>query len=173
VLGRSADLPLPPAVAALERAEFPDGADEGMLARLWETDGGVILAAEEGDDLLGYVWARFVLDEGDIGNVAVAPDSRRPGIGAAAGTAILATKSGTVTTAAYSAAWGYYVVINHGDGYSSLYAHQPSCSVSVGDYVTQGQTIGYVGSTGWSTGPHLHFTIYYNGADVNPFNYIG
>ena len=48
-----------------------------------ETDGGVILAAEEGNDLLGYVWARFVLDEGDIGNVAVAPDSRRRGIGAA------------------------------------------------------------------------------------------
>lgn len=93
--------------------------------------------------------------------------------GASAGTAILATKSGTVTTAAYSSAWGYYVVINHGDGYSSLYAHQPSLSVSVGDYVTQGQTIGYVGSTGYSTGPHLHFTIYYNGADVNPFNYIG
>lgn len=46
-------------------------------------DGGVILAAEEGNDLLGYVWARFVLDEGDIGNVAVAPDSRRRGIGAA------------------------------------------------------------------------------------------
>ena len=93
--------------------------------------------------------------------------------GAAANTAILATKSGTVTTAAYSKAWGYYVVINHGDGYSSLYAHQPSLSVSVGDYVTQGQTIGYVGSTGYSTGPHLHFTIYYNGSDVNPFNYIG
>ncbi len=93
--------------------------------------------------------------------------------GAAAGTAILATKSGTVTTAAYAEAWGYYVVINHGDGYSSLYAHQPSLSVSVGQYVTQGQTIGYVGSTGWSTGPHLHFTIYYNGSDVNPFNYIG
>ena len=93
--------------------------------------------------------------------------------GAAAGTAILAAKSGTVTTAAYSGAWGYYVVINHGDGYSTLYAHQPSLSVSVGDYVTQGQTIGTVGSTGYSTGPHLHFTIYYNGADVNPFNYIG
>ena len=79
---RRAELSDIPAVAALERAEFPDGADEGMLAHLWETDGGVILAAEEGDDLLGYVWARFVLDEGDIGNVAVAPDSRR-GIGAA------------------------------------------------------------------------------------------
>ena len=90
-----------------------------------------------------------------------------------AGTAILATKSGTVTTATYAEAWGYYVVINHGDGYSSLYAHQPSLSVSVGQYVTQGQTIGYVGSTGYSTGPHLHFTIYYNGSDVNPFNYIG
>ena len=80
---RKATLSDIPAVAALERAEFPDGADEGMLTRLWETDGGVILAAEEGNDLLGYVWARFVLDEGDIGNVAVAPDSRRCGIGAA------------------------------------------------------------------------------------------
>ena len=75
---RRAELSDIPAAAALERAEFPDGADEGMLARLWETDGGVILAAEEGNDLLGYVWARFVLDEGDIGN-----DSRRRGIGAA------------------------------------------------------------------------------------------
>lgn len=80
---RRAELSDIPAVAALERAEFPGGADEGMLARLWETDGGVILAAEEGNDLLGYVWARFVLDEGDIGNMAVAPDSRRRGIGAA------------------------------------------------------------------------------------------
>ena len=72
-----------PAVAALERSEFPDGADEGMLARLLDAEGGVILAAEEGGGLLGYVWARFVLDEGDIGNVAVAPDFRRRGAGAA------------------------------------------------------------------------------------------
>ena len=64
------------------------------------------------------------------------------------------------------------VTINHGDGYSSLYGHMTNSIVSVGDYVTQGQTIGYVGSTGWSTGPHLHFTIYYNGADVNPMNYV-
>lgn len=92
---------------------------------------------------------------------------------APAGTTILATKSGTVTTAAYAEAWGYYIVINHGDGFSSLYAHQPYLILSVGDFVTQGQTIGYVGSTGWSTGPHLHFSIFYNGSDVNPFNYIG
>ncbi len=80
---RKATLSDIPAVAALERAEFPDGADEGMLTRLWKTDGGVILAAEEGNDLLGYVWARFVLDEGEIGNIAVAPARRRCGVGAA------------------------------------------------------------------------------------------
>ena len=80
---RKATLSDIPAVAALERAEFPDGADEGMLTRLWETDGGVILAAGEGDALLGYVWARFVLDEGEIGNIAVAPERRRCGVGAA------------------------------------------------------------------------------------------
>lgn len=72
-----------PAVASLERSEFPDGADEGMLARLLAAEGGVILIAEEGGELLGYVWARFVLDEGDIGNVAVAPGFRRRGAGAA------------------------------------------------------------------------------------------
>lgn len=88
------------------------------------------------------------------------------------GTAIYATKAGTVTTASYAEAWGNYVVINHGDGYSSLYAHMTNYIVSVGDTVSAGQTIGYVGSTGWSTGPHLHFTIYYNGSDVNPLNYV-
>ena len=91
---RRAELSDIPAVAALERAEFPDGADEGMLARLWETDGGVILAAEEGNDLLGYVWARFVLDEGDIGNVAVAPDRRGAFEGAPGGSGAAAGRRG-------------------------------------------------------------------------------
>ena len=93
-------------------------------------------------------------------------------LAAGSGTAIYATKSGTVTSACYNEAYGYMVTINHGDGYSSLYGHMTNYIVSAGDYVTQGQTIGYVGSTGWSTGPHLHFTIYYNGADVNPMNYV-
>lgn len=93
-------------------------------------------------------------------------------LAAGSGTAIYATKSGTVTSATYNEAYGYMVTINHGDGYSSLYGHMTNYIVSAGDYVTQGQTIGYVGSTGWSTGPHLHFTIYYNGADVNPMNYV-
>ena len=92
--------------------------------------------------------------------------------GAGQGTSIYACKSGTVTVAGYAEAWGYYVTINHGDGYSTLYAHMTNYTVSTGDYVAQGDVIGYVGSTGWSTGPHLHFEILYNGSNVNPMNYV-
>ena len=96
------------------------------------------------------------------------------GVDLAAGmnTEIYATKSGTVTGATSGEANGYYVTINHGDGYSSIYAHMTNYVVSVGDSVKQGQLIGYVGTTGWSTGPHLHFEILYNGSNVNPMNYI-
>ena len=96
------------------------------------------------------------------------------GVDLAAGmnTEIYATKSGTVTTATYGEANGYYVAISHGDGYSSVYAHMTNYVVSVGDTVSQGQLIGYVGTTGWSTGPHLHFEILYGGSNVNPMNYI-
>lgn len=93
-------------------------------------------------------------------------------LGMPQGSPIYATRSGTVTTAHYSNSWGYQVVINHGDGFSSMYAHMTHYIVSVGQHVEQGQVIGYVGSTGWSTGPHLHFTIYYNGGTVNPMGYI-
>ncbi len=93
-------------------------------------------------------------------------------LGMPQGSPIYATRSGTVTTAHYSNSWGYQVVVNHGDGFSSMYAHMTHYIVSVGQHVEQGQVIGYVGSTGWSTGPHLHFTIYYNGGTVNPMGYI-
>ena len=93
-------------------------------------------------------------------------------LAAGAGTPIYATKGGTVTASYYDEAYGNMVTVNHGDGYSSLYGHMDYSTVSAGDYVSQGEIIGYVGSTGWSTGPHLHFTIYYNGADVNPMNYV-
>lgn len=89
------------------------------------------------------------------------------------GTTVYAAKSGTVTIADYSYALGNYVVINHGDGFSTMYAHMTHFTVGVGDSVRQGQTIGYVGSTGvYSTGPHLHFTVYLNGGTVNPMNYL-
>ncbi|MBE6984074.1 MAG: hypothetical protein E7434_00405 [Ruminococcaceae bacterium] len=89
------------------------------------------------------------------------------------GTPIYASRSGYVSTAEYNYAYGYYVTINHMDGFSSLYGHMTHYVVSSGEYVSQGQVIGYVGSTGYSTGPHLHFTIYCNGSTVNPMNYIG
>lgn len=89
------------------------------------------------------------------------------------GQPIFAGHSGVVTTATYSSVYGYYVVINHGDGYSTLYGHMTNYCVSPGQSVGAGQTIGYVGSTGWSTGPHLHYTVYYNGSTVNPMGFIG
>ena len=88
-------------------------------------------------------------------------------------TPIYAARSGKVTKAAYQAnGAGYYVNINHGDGFSSIYMHMTRYIVSAGQYVNQGQVIGYVGSTGLSTGPHLHFGIAKNGSYVNPMKYI-
>ena len=94
-------------------------------------------------------------------------------LAAAQGTPIYAAKSGKVTVTSYQAGGaGYYVSINHGDGFSSVYMHMTHYIVSPGQYVNAGQVIGYVGSTGGSTGPHLHFGISYNGTYVNPMNYI-
>jgi murein DD-endopeptidase MepM/ murein hydrolase activator NlpD len=89
------------------------------------------------------------------------------------GDPIVATRGGVVTTADYQAGGaGYYVTINHGDGFSSTYMHMTHYVVKKGDFVNAGQIIGYVGSTGGSTGPHLHFGIFYNGSSVNPVNYV-
>ena len=92
-------------------------------------------------------------------------------IPATTGTPIRAAESGQVITASYQGAYGNCVIIDHGNGYSTLYGHQSSIAVSVGDTVTRGQTIGYVGSTGYSTGPHLHFEIRVNGSPQDPLNY--
>ena len=88
------------------------------------------------------------------------------------GTPIYATRAGYVTIARYSSSAGYYVSINHGDGYSSIYMHMTTYVVSAGQTVAQGQLIGYMGSTGISTGSHLHFGISYNGTYVNPAYYV-
>ena len=94
-------------------------------------------------------------------------------LGAPSGTPIYATRAGTVTTAAYQPGGaGYYVSINHGDGFSSIYMHMTNYIVHAGQTVSQGQVIGYVGSTGMSTGPHLHFGVSYAGTYVNPLAYI-
>ena len=93
-------------------------------------------------------------------------------LAAPTGTPIYASRSGTVSTATYDGSCGYYVQINHGDGYRSIYMHMTHYVVSAGQYVSRGQVIGYCGSTGKSTGPHLQFGISYNGSYVNPANYI-
>jgi Membrane proteins related to metalloendopeptidases len=88
------------------------------------------------------------------------------------GTEIHAAKAGTVIVSQYSNSYGNYVVISHGSGNTTLYAHMSSRSVSVGQTVAQGDVIGQTGSTGHSTGPHLHFEITENGSRVNPLNYL-
>ncbi len=94
-------------------------------------------------------------------------------IGAGYGTAILAAADGVVTTAAYDAGgYGNYIIIDHGNGNNTLYAHMSQMSAAVGQTVTQGQTIGFVGSTGLSTGPHLHFEVYVGGTRVDPLLYF-
>lgn len=84
---------------------------------------------------------------------------------------VYAAKAGTVIVATRSSSYGNYVVISHGTGNTTLYAHMSSIKVSVGTYVQQGQTIGITGSTGHSTGPHLHFEVVENGVRVNPLSH--
>ena len=93
-------------------------------------------------------------------------------IPAPSGTDILAAKSGVVTTSTYNNSYGNYVVVSHSDGTSTLYAHMIQRGVSKGEVVSQGQTIGYVGTTGSSTGNHLHLEVRVNGSRVDPTQYF-
>ena len=84
---------------------------------------------------------------------------------------IYAAKAGTVIVSQYSNSYGHYVVVSHGAGNTTLYAHMSSRSVSVGQYVNQGDVLGITGSTGNSTGPHLHFEVTENGVRINPLSH--
>jgi murein DD-endopeptidase MepM/ murein hydrolase activator NlpD len=88
------------------------------------------------------------------------------------GTEIISTAGGVVIEAQYDGGYGNTVIIDHGDGYKSKYAHLKDFIVKNGDTVTKGQTIGHLGSTGKSTGPHLHFEVISKGQRVNPLNYL-
>ena len=89
------------------------------------------------------------------------------------GVAIFAAKAGKVISAGYSGSYGYCVVIDHGNGYKTRYAHASALCVRTGATVSQGQQIARLGNTGRSTGPHLHFEILKNDTQINPAPYIG
>lgn len=93
-------------------------------------------------------------------------------IGAARGSAVLAAKSGRVIQAGWNGGYGISVMIAHDDGITTLYGHMDGCSVSVGQTVSQGETIGICGSTGNSTGAHIHYTMYKNGSTIDPLPYL-
>ena len=87
------------------------------------------------------------------------------------GTGIYATGDGVVESSEYGPGYGNHVVIKHGYGYSSLYGHMEKMTVRVGNKVKRGELIGYVGNTGLSSGPHVHYEVHKNGVAVNPVNY--
>jgi murein DD-endopeptidase MepM/ murein hydrolase activator NlpD len=93
-------------------------------------------------------------------------------IGVAYGTAIHAAAAGTVIYCGWESGYGNFVVLDHGGGVATAYGHQSAIAVTCGQQVSQGEVIGYVGSTGHSTGPHLHFEVRVNGDPVDPMGYL-
>ena len=93
-------------------------------------------------------------------------------IGAPYGSPVLAPKSGTVIQAGWNGGYGISVMIDHHDGIVTLFGHMCDCNVSEGQQVVQGQVIGWCGSTGNSDGPHIHYTMYKNGAAIDPLPYL-
>ena len=112
---------------------------------------------------------RYIVEEGR-NDFHKGIDITKPGC---AGEPIVASASGTVITASNTGnGYGIHVVIDHGDKIATLYAHMSSCCVSVGEEVKQGQTIGYIGCTGYAYGNHCHFEVRVNGQHTNPLNYV-
>ena len=90
----------------------------------------------------------------------------------AQGTPIYATADGVVSHSGWTSGSGYVIVLEHGNGYSTIYAHNKSNAVKVGDYVHRNDVVGYVGSTGRATGPHVHYEVLKDGKNVNPYQYL-
>ncbi len=136
--------------AQLAAAQGPSDTTPSAAGLIWPVNGPVTSP-------FGYRWGR--LHSGiDIG----VPE----------GTPIHAAAAGTVVLAAWTGGYGNYTCIDHGGGLATCYAHQSAYAVSAGAHVSQGQVIGYVGSTGHSFGPHLHFEVRLNGVPVDPLGYL-
>ena len=124
-----------------------------ILPDLWPTDGGVISSlygGRTGPINGGFDW--------------------HPGLDIAVdiGTPVYAAAMGTVEKAGWNGGYGQYVKIRHGNGYESAYGHMSGIAVTAGQQVRKGEIIGFVGSTGYSTGPHLHFEVFVDGENIDP-----
>ena len=93
-------------------------------------------------------------------------------IATAMGTPIHATAAGVVTNAGWYGGYGRYVEIDHGDGYVTAYGHHSAIAVATGQHVNKGDVIAYVGNSGMSTGPHVHYEVRVNGREVNPMSFM-
>lgn len=127
--------------------------------------GGLVWPAPSGSAGSGYGWRTHPI-------YGTRKFHKGTDIPAPGGSAVLAAKAGTVVQSYYSSSYGNYIVVNHGGGVMTAYAHLSSRLVSAGATVSAGQQIGKVGSTGNSTGNHLHFEVYVNGSTVNPMSYF-
>ena len=162
---------------ALDEIDAEEEAIQAEIVRLSRE-----LAAANGDTgaaLVGYIWPvssrRITSPFGPRNTGIPGASTNHKGVdigGVGYTTEVHAAKAGTVIVSQRSSSYGEYVVVSHGSGNTTLYAHMSSRSVSVGDYVDQGDVLGITGSTGISSGPHLHFEITENGSRVNPLNYL-
>ena len=161
---------------ALDAVEAEEEAIQAEIVRLSRE-----LAAANGDTsaaLGGYIWPvssrRITSPFGNRNTGIPGASTNHKGVdigGVGYNTEVHAAKAGTVIVSQRSSSYGEYVVVSHGSGNTTLYAHMSSRKVSVGDYVAQGDVLGITGSTGISSGPHLHFEITENGNRVNPLDY--
>lgn len=154
-----------------------------IRARLTKASGpGVVQAKDRGTSSVGFQWPtdyRYISTYFG-GSTPFQPGGGHGGLDLvnSAGTPIYAAADGTVTSVQemmYNGrfyAYGRYIVVGHNARWSSLYAHLQAALVTTGDEVKRGQIIGYMGSTGWSTGPHLHFEIWDSSSRVNPMSYL-
>ena len=168
-------IPLPPSQTTPTEATAPQETVPGATTE----NGGATTAPEattpkdEGWKVpINYIANTSPFGEREQPTAGASTNHKGVDLAAPEGTSIGAAKSGTVLVAEYDPSAGYYVVIEHEEGYRSVYMHMSSFNVQVGQSVTQGESIGACGSTGVSTGSHLHFGISQNGVYKNPADYI-
>ena len=133
------------------------GSNSGVDGYIWPTNNTRVVTSPYGER-----WCPFHSYESHNG----------ADIDAARGSAVLAAKSGRVIQAGWNGGYGISVMIAHDDGITTLYGHMDGCSVSVGQTVSQGETIGICGNTGNSSGAHIHYTMYKNGGTIDPLPYL-